>query len=184
MPKTTYYRKLQRAERIKPSERLTLFFDLISSFGLSKNPIDTANFLQDLLTANEITNLAVRLRIAKLLLAGKSYVEIKNETRTSSATITKVSMWLQEKGEGFRKVISKLPTKYQVLLKIPSGPLEFHLPQILLATFEQSQLGRKKSLVEKFSENVNEKRSKDKQLKEQFREFYFKRKPKNNTSSI
>ena len=42
----------------------------------------------------------------------------------------------------------------------------------------------KKSLVEKFSENVNEKRSKDKQLKEQFREFYFKRKPKNNTSSI
>ena len=59
MGKRIYYEKLKREERFTKEERLELMFDLINSFRVVRNPIETADFLQDLLTAKEIKNLSL-----------------------------------------------------------------------------------------------------------------------------
>src|SRR3990172_6434224 len=111
MARTTYYGKLRREEKFSKEKRLELMFDLINSFRIVKSPVETADFLQDLLTAKEIKNLAKRLRIAKLLLNNVTYEEIVRTVHVSYATIAKVSVWLSQGGEGFKKVIARLPVK-------------------------------------------------------------------------
>ena len=90
----------QKTEKISNDEKVTLMFDLINSFKNLKDLTEIANFLQDLLTANEIKNLSVRLRIAKLLIAGKSQREIVLATHSSLGTVNKVNIWLEKGGEG------------------------------------------------------------------------------------
>ena len=90
----------KKIDKLSREAKLDLMFDLINAFNKVKSSFDTALFLQDLLTANEIRNIAVRLRIAKLLLADKTFTEIQHELKVSSATITKVSIWMSQGGDG------------------------------------------------------------------------------------
>src|SRR3990172_5004862 len=128
MARTTYYGKLRREEKFSKEKRLELMFDLINSFRIVKNPIETADFLQDLLTSKEIKNLSIRLRIAKLLLSGNTHEEIVKTLHCSFATVAKVSSWLSQGGKGFKEVISKLPVKYEIPKNLPPIPIEFQLP--------------------------------------------------------
>lgn len=86
-----------------------LFLDLVSALVQTKNITEAALFLQDLLTRKEAQNLSKRLRIAKLLIEGKTYEEIEEKINVSHATIAKIAIWLEEKGDGFRKIIERLP---------------------------------------------------------------------------
>ncbi len=96
-------------EKLSQKQQFQLLSDLLISFQMMHNPQDVALFVQDLFTAAEIKFLSKRLRIAKLLLSGRSYVEIEKELHTSHGTVAKVGAWLKEKGEGFRRIIAKLP---------------------------------------------------------------------------
>lgn len=177
----TYYERPKRLDKLTREEKLDLMFDLIYSFKLVKEPLETALFLQDLLTANEIRNLAVRLRIAKLLLAGHTFGEIQEEIHVSSATITKVSVWLDQGGEGLRRVISKLPLRYEMPKKLPPGPIEYHLPQALLALAQYGLAKRREKQIKNVSEflsSVERKKTLDKSLQEHFDEHYRKIKKK------
>lgn len=147
-------------------------FDLINSFRVVRSPLETAFFLQDLLTANEIRNLSIRLRIAKLLLAGKSQRDIVDDIHTSFATISKVSVWLETGGEGFKNVIKKLPLKWNVPKNLPKGPIEFHLPQTLLALSQYKVAKTQDKRMTKFIESVKNKQSLDRGLRKEFTEFY------------
>ena len=62
-----------RRKRIPKSLRTDLLSDLLESFKIIKSKEDVALFAQDLLTRDEAEKLAKRLRIAKLLLEGKTY---------------------------------------------------------------------------------------------------------------
>ncbi len=88
-----------------------LVFDLVYSIVQAKNINDSILFLQDLLTKSEMQMLSKRLRIAKLLLKGKTYREVETEIRVSHGTVAKIAEWLAEKGDGFRKIIKNLPEK-------------------------------------------------------------------------
>lgn len=114
--------------------RIDLVFDLVNSFQYLDKPEKIANFLEDLLTPTEIRNLSVRLRIAKLLLAGKSQREISTALHTSLVTTNKVSNWLRRSGKGFKDVVEKLPLKWSKPSKLPNGPLEYHLPELVAAS--------------------------------------------------
>ncbi|OGH19698.1 MAG: hypothetical protein A3D74_00380 [Candidatus Levybacteria bacterium RIFCSPHIGHO2_02_FULL_37_13] len=70
---------------------------------------EAALFVQDLLTKSEMKMLGKRLRIAKLLLSGMTYKEIQNNLHSSHTTVAKIAAWLAERGDGFRKIIEKLP---------------------------------------------------------------------------
>ena len=166
MSRTTYYPKAKRFEKLSKEELLDLFFDLINAFRLVKTPIETTLLIQDLLTASEIKNLAKRLRIAKLLLVGSTQREIVQKLHCSLATVTKVSIWLDQKGEGFKNVVSKLPARYKFPKKLPPGPLEYHLPQILMAVVDNSLAKHQKDKLEEFAKNVEGKRALDESLRE------------------
>lgn len=68
---------------------------------------DLSNFLDDLLTEEEILDLAQRLKIAKLILAGKNYDEISESVGTSTATVSKIGQVLKYGKGGLIKALPK-----------------------------------------------------------------------------
>jgi len=150
-------------------------FDLVHAFKIVRRPMETALFLQDLLTATEIRNLSVRLRIAKLLLANKSFIDIQRELHVSSATVNKVSNWINQGGDGLRNVITKLPIRYAMPKRLPPGPIEYHLPQALVAITQAGLVIRRDKQIKKmgsFVDNLEGKKRLDKELQEQADEYY------------
>lgn len=180
MGTTTYFSTEPRLEKFSRKELLDLTFDLINAFRLVKTPMQTALLMQDLLTASEIKQLAKRLRIAKLLISGaNTQREISKELHCSLATVTKVSAWLNRGGEGLRMVVTKLPKKYELPEKLPRMPLEFQLTQALLTLAQYKASKNQTAQLEKFWEEVEDKKILDKQLKELFdEEFRHKKRPK------
>lgn len=66
---------------------------------------DSLNFLRDLLTPAELTELSNRFEIARLLAEGKmSYLQIAEKVGTSTATVTRVNLWLKKGCGGYEKV--------------------------------------------------------------------------------
>lgn len=167
---------MKRVDKLSNNQKLDLMFDLVNAFSIVKNPTDTANFIQDVLTANEIRNLAIRLRIAKLLLAGKTYQEIGAETKTSSATITKVNAWINRGGEGFKKVIAKLPLRYKYPEKLSYGPIEYHLPEAIIKTIQYGLASNEEKKLRNIISKTKDKGKFDKEYKQIASEKYIYKK--------
>lgn len=179
MAKRVYYERPKRVEKLSRNDQLELMFDLVNSFRIVKSPIETANFLKDLLSSKEIKNLSKRLRIAKLLLNEIHYEEIVRTLHVSYATVAKVSTWLGQGGEGFKKVISKLPRKYNLPKNLPATAIEFQIPAVLTALAQYSVAKNQNENLERFLSGVKEKESLDRSLIESFSEEYKLRKSKN-----
>lgn len=107
--KRLYIQKARRIEKLTKREQESLVFDLINALAQTENVGEAALFVQDLLTKTEMKMLGKRLRIAKLLLAGMTYEEIEKNLHASHTTVAKIAAWLAERGDGFRKIIAKLP---------------------------------------------------------------------------
>ena len=75
---------------------------------LINDPTIMQGFLSDILTKKEIIDIASRLRAAQMLLEGKTYVLIAQETGLSSRTIARISDWLQNGTNGYQSVIALL----------------------------------------------------------------------------
>lgn len=72
---------------------------------------DTAtlqNFLRDVLTEKEITEISARLEAAKMLQVGAKYTDIIAETKLSSRTIARISDWLQNGAGGYSPALEIL----------------------------------------------------------------------------
>lgn len=111
MGKRMYLQKVTRLEKLSRGQQEDLLSDLLAAFQIIRNPDEVLQFIQDLFTRKEVAFFSKRLRIAKLLLEQKTYEEIISAVHASHATVAKVATWLNQKGEGFRKVIQKLPKK-------------------------------------------------------------------------
>lgn len=72
-----------------------------------KSQKDLSNFLDDLLTEEEILDLAQRINIATLILDGKSYDEISETIGTSTSTVSKIGQLLKYGKGSFEKVLKK-----------------------------------------------------------------------------
>ena len=68
-------------------------------------------FFEDVCTIKEILDIAQRLKAAKMLKAGKNYVEVCAETGMSSATISRVSRCLEYGAGGYELAIERLKAK-------------------------------------------------------------------------
>ncbi len=64
-------------------------------------------FLDDICTIKEITAMAQRLTVAKLLNAGKTFNEIVECTGASTATISRVNRSLNY-GKGYKHILKKI----------------------------------------------------------------------------
>lgn len=106
-----YLDKVKRLQKLSKKEQEDLIFDLVYALTKSQNLNEAALFLQDLLTKKEAEILSKRLRIAKLLIAGMTYKEISRQLYVSHGTVAKIAVWLAERGDGFRKIVERLPKK-------------------------------------------------------------------------
>jgi TrpR-related protein YerC/YecD len=81
-------------------ERLANLYETLSSM---QNSLECKRLLEDLCTENELTAMAQRLYAAKMLMEGKTYVEIIQETGLSSATLSRISKCVHF-GKGYSKL--------------------------------------------------------------------------------
>lgn len=144
-----------------------LVFDLINAFALANSPVDSALLIQDLLTESEVRNLSKRLRIAKLLLSGKLQEDIILELHCSFATIAKVNIWLNNAGEGLKKVISRLPERRKVSTPKRIPGVGYGLPQILDYYITSGLKKSEQKKLENFMGHMKSKSSSDRDLKEE-----------------
>ncbi len=78
-------------------------FDVV--YGL-KTKTDTIDFLIGLLTPSESLMLARRIQIAKQLIEGKTYDEIRNTMKVSYNTINGVEHWMNARDNAYRKILA------------------------------------------------------------------------------
>jgi len=161
------YRPVSKISKLSIEEQEDLVFDLINAFAHANTPTHSAQLLQDLLTESEIANLSKRLRIAKLLLKGKTQEEIVDTTHSSFATVTKVNSWLANSGGGLKRVISRLPNRRTIHKAKWTPGIGYGLDQILL---HYASIGLKKSEIKrlsKFLESLRSKTADDRDFREE-----------------
>ncbi len=72
-----------------------------------KSSKDLSLFIDDLLTEEEILDLAQRIKIAKLIFDGKTYDEIAEKVKTSTSTVSKIGQIIKYGKGGLQKVLEK-----------------------------------------------------------------------------
>jgi uncharacterized protein YerC len=172
--------KIKRLEKLTKDEQNDLLLDLINAFMLITTDRDSALFVQDLFTKAEASRMAKRLRIAKLLLKGRSYEQIENELHTSHTTIAKVASWLEEKGEGFRNIIKKLPKNEKAITwdnysewgKIKRKHPSYFWPELLLEEIVKSASIRQKKRLKSIVENLEYKNKLHRSIEELMNKKY------------
>ena len=80
---------------------ITELFELIASM---ENAEDCRLLFDDLCTINEVEQMAQRVKAAKLLIDGKTYNQVIEETDISSATLSRVSRCVRH-GKGYSKFL-------------------------------------------------------------------------------
>ena len=83
------------------AKMVTELFELIASM---ENAEDCKALFDDLCTIKEIEQMAQRVRAAKLLIEGKTYNQVTEETDISSATLSRISRCIQY-GNGYSKFL-------------------------------------------------------------------------------
>lgn len=92
-----------RHRHIKSSEGLP---ELLEAIAMLAAPKEVQAFLEDLCTPTEISSMAERWRVARLLGEGMTFRDISQQTGASSTTITRVARALRE-GTGYQLILTK-----------------------------------------------------------------------------
>ena len=174
--------KLKRETKLSKRFQSELLGDLIEAFTILKDPEDTAQFMTDLLTKAEVSMLSKRLRIAKLLLEGKTYQSIGTQLDASYGTVAKVAQWLAASGSGFKKVVAKLPKKrgsgawadYDNLSKFKRGHPLYFWPELIIERWGKEMDAAEKKRLEAILGKLSAKAKDDRDLKEEHKEKYRK----------
>ena len=77
---------------------------LLDAIKKARKVRELPDFIDDLFTEEEILDLAQRLKIAKLIIAGKTYDEIAEKVSTSTSTVSKIGQILKYGKGGLAKV--------------------------------------------------------------------------------
>jgi uncharacterized protein YerC len=155
----------KRIKKLPKKDQEQLVYDLVNAVVQSGSVSEAALFLQDLLTKKEMEILSKRLKIAKLLLIGRTYEEIEKEIYTSHSTIAKIAAWLSERGEGFRKIIAKLPKQSETKILKDKSELDlikrrnsmYFWPELLLEEIIKNSSRRQKKKIESVLVRLEEK---------------------------
>ena len=176
----TYLGKSKRIEKLSKNEQEDLVFDLVNALVETNSLSDVALFLQDLLTRNEMRILSKRLRIAKLLLSGKTYSEIEQQLHVSHSTVGKIAAWLAERGDGFRKIIEKLPKKkdtkswheYSDWDRLKRRYPLYFWPELLLEEIVKSANKKERMRIQSVLQTLDEKSELHKRIESILRQKY------------
>lgn len=89
-------------------DQLDQLFDAILSLETRE---ECYQFFDDLATMNEINSLMQRLQVAKLLTEGYTYNHIEQETKASTATISRVRRCIDYGSDGYKIVLERILEK-------------------------------------------------------------------------
>jgi len=121
--------KFSNPSKLSKEEQEKLFLNFCRALSQLKNPIEAAQFLKDLLSAQEVEMLAKRLKAAELLMEEKTYAEISRLLKISSGTISRVNEWLKISGDGYKIAIKRISREKEVgknrLLEEKFNPLSW-----------------------------------------------------------
>ncbi len=118
MSRSLYYSKVnvKKNMRIKDKKRITdsklswmneTHQELFDAILTLKTRTETARFLRDLLTEDELNEFANRWKAARMLSDNNSYKAIAGETGLSSRTIARISHWLNRGMGGYQTMITR-----------------------------------------------------------------------------
>jgi TrpR-related protein YerC/YecD len=79
-------------------------YNMISLLGSRE---EVKKFFKDLLTLSEVVMISRRIQIAKMLLEGKSFEDIRTEMKVGSNTISHVERWLNNGFGGYKEIIKR-----------------------------------------------------------------------------
>lgn len=86
-------------------EEIDALFEAILAL---KDEEDCYRFFEDICTVNEIHAIAQRWTVAKLLDEKKTYNEIEELTKASTATISRINKCLVYGADGYRRILDRL----------------------------------------------------------------------------
>ncbi|MBR3121315.1 YerC/YecD family TrpR-related protein [Oceanobacillus profundus] len=89
-------------------KQLDQLFEAILSL---ENIEECYRFFDDIATMSEIQSISQRLQVAKMLTEGKTYSAIENETKASTATISRVRRCLNYGSDGYMMVLDRIKEK-------------------------------------------------------------------------
>ncbi len=89
-------------------EEVDELFEAILSL---ENREECYRFFTDVCTINEILAIAQRMQVAKLLSQGKTYSEIEELTKASTATISRINKCLVYGADGYKLVLDRMKDK-------------------------------------------------------------------------
>ncbi len=89
----------------KFNKKTNSLFSAILSLESTK---EAENFFRDLCTAEELKEMADRWEIAKLVNDKVPYRTIATKLKTSTATVSRVALWLNNGMGGYKSAINKL----------------------------------------------------------------------------
>lgn len=94
--------KYSSKTQLSQKESEKLFIEFCHYMAEMRSPTEMAKAFSDLLSKQEMSMIARRLKIAIDLLNNYKYTEIMKHLKVSQATIARVNAWLRESGDGFR----------------------------------------------------------------------------------
>ncbi len=101
-------RKVHEVDQRERHSMLNDFFRMIAKLKTQK---DAANFFRDLLTPSESLMLIRRIEIAKMLLEGWNFEEIRGKLKVGYNTINGVNRWLYSGFGGYLKELQQFKSK-------------------------------------------------------------------------
>ncbi len=96
--------KYQSLTELEKKKFLGELYDMIA---LLKNRDEVKQFFKDLLTLSEVVMVARRLQIAKMLLEGSTYRDIRAKLKVGISTIISVERWLNQGFGGYKNIIQR-----------------------------------------------------------------------------
>lgn len=85
--------------------------ELFKAIGTLENMEEFYEFFEDICTTNEVLSIADRLKVARLLYEGKTYIEIAKETGASTATISRVNRSLGNGNGSYDYIFERMGIK-------------------------------------------------------------------------
>lgn len=116
--------KYHQLTELQKKKYLGEFYSVVSLLG-SRDEVK--NFFKDLLTLSEVVMISRRIQVAKLLVGGLTYEEIRKELKVGIDTIRNVEKWLNNGFGGYKEIIKRYNEKNakREANRIPAPPFSW-----------------------------------------------------------
>lgn len=105
MPRVRYH-------QLTDQEKKKYLGDFYSMIAVLKTRDEVKKFFKDLLSLSEVVMISRRIQIAKMLLEGYTYGQIRVKLKIGMATISQVEKWLYNGFGGCKEAIKKYKNQY------------------------------------------------------------------------